>query len=420
MPAIKVLSITDLHFNPCYDFTLIPKLEKSAVNQWESIFQSSQITACSVYGEDTNYPLLISFFKQVQSLGKVSFVMFSGDFLGHHLRSLYEKGSNDMSKNGYESFITKTFEFLVMLFKRYLPNTLIYPTLGNDDNFDGDYKIAAQGAFLSMVQNNWQSILTLPETFKEAGFYSMPINALENTTLLSLNNIFMSGSYNVNNPINAAQVQLDWLKQELQACKGENVWLMFHEPLGINIFPTIKENDYANPHDVEMFLKNEYYQELLNILTSYSEEIKIIFSGHTHKDSFRVLQNTEKEPLLYSHITPSISPIFGNNAGFQLFFVDAQSAIVQDYETYALNVSNKEASWQCEYRFSTTYKQPNITPQSMQALWDSLATEPSMKEAYKNFYCVGHTPIKEEDWKVYYEAINHLNAQSFSSTFKPS
>lgn len=54
------LSISDVHFNPFYDPSLVPRLVQADVQEWEGIFAGSQVTAVSTYGSDVNYPLLRS------------------------------------------------------------------------------------------------------------------------------------------------------------------------------------------------------------------------------------------------------------------------------------------------------------------------------------------------------------------------
>jgi len=54
------LLLSDIHFDPYADTTLVPKLAEAPVDQWTSIFESSSLKAFSIYGKDTDYPLLAS------------------------------------------------------------------------------------------------------------------------------------------------------------------------------------------------------------------------------------------------------------------------------------------------------------------------------------------------------------------------
>src|SRR5665647_580309 len=54
-----VVVVSDVHFDPFYDPSLFPALVAADVSEWEGIFKTSQITAPSAWGNDTNYPLFV-------------------------------------------------------------------------------------------------------------------------------------------------------------------------------------------------------------------------------------------------------------------------------------------------------------------------------------------------------------------------
>src|SRR5271166_4100797 len=56
----KFLIVSDIHFNPMADPTLVPELAAADPGQWEPILQRTQPTAFSPYGQDTNWWLLQS------------------------------------------------------------------------------------------------------------------------------------------------------------------------------------------------------------------------------------------------------------------------------------------------------------------------------------------------------------------------
>ena len=80
-----VVVFSDVHFNPFYDPSLFPELVAADAGEWESIFQTSNITAPSVWGSDTNYPLLALALSSIkQNLGASPLIIFTGDILGHN------------------------------------------------------------------------------------------------------------------------------------------------------------------------------------------------------------------------------------------------------------------------------------------------------------------------------------------------
>src|ERR1041385_3902857 len=64
----KFFSLSDIHFDPYYDTTLLPQLVKTNVQGWEAIFQSSQLKTYSPYNVDANYLLMSSAFSSMSAL----------------------------------------------------------------------------------------------------------------------------------------------------------------------------------------------------------------------------------------------------------------------------------------------------------------------------------------------------------------
>src|ERR1700749_2617569 len=54
-PSGRFFTLSDLHFNPYYDSSLVMKLAQTDVQNWEAIFQSSQVKNYGVYGQDSYF-----------------------------------------------------------------------------------------------------------------------------------------------------------------------------------------------------------------------------------------------------------------------------------------------------------------------------------------------------------------------------
>jgi len=193
------LSITDLHFDPCYDPEIIDTLLETNPEQWESVFKCSSITQMPVHGQDTNYPLIASLFEELSSYAHAGFVLFSGDFLGHSLQQKFQKAATDKSSDNFKQFISKTIAFLAFKFDQAFPGKAVFPSLGNDDSFSGDYAISPGGEFLDMFTRTWQPLFrqsgkmnqqSFESSFTAGGYYSTPVPGQPGRRLVVLNNIF--------------------------------------------------------------------------------------------------------------------------------------------------------------------------------------------------------------------------------------
>ena len=430
--SFKFLSVSDLHFNPCYDKAIVKRLFQSGPEDWDSIFKSSTIKTPSPFYQDTNYPLLTSFLEDAGSRGDFDFILFSGDFLGHDLRDLYQQSSGDASFSDYEAFISKTVSFLSACFQETFPGKVIFPCIGNDDNYDGDYKITPGSGFLDMVTECWAPILNLAEkrgqtsffeTFPKGGYYTAALPGLPNRRLIVLNNIFMSQSYAGGCAPGLVYAQLAWFKEMLSDCKekGEKAWVVFHEPLGINVYTSLHPKNKTLADTPVPFMKTRYYEVLFRHLGTFYPDIEVIFSGHTHMDDFRVMLGSEDKPLLYNHITPAVSPLFGNNPGYQVFTVNRDTLVPSDYTTRFLNLleikGDTPGVWADEYSFGKTYGKTTIDAQTMKGIWDDLGKPGAGQTDFMTYYDVSNTGspgLTKDNWQANYDGIIDITIKEFA------
>ena len=75
----RFLNFSDLHFNPCFDQSIIPDLVQSPAADWPDIFERSQQKSLSSYHQDSNYFLLLSFLMDAKEQAGLSHK--SGHFL---------------------------------------------------------------------------------------------------------------------------------------------------------------------------------------------------------------------------------------------------------------------------------------------------------------------------------------------------
>ena len=88
--SFPVVVFSDVHFNPFYDLSLFEALNAADAGQWAGIFQTSLIKAPSVWGADTNYPLLALALSSIkQNLGTSPLIIFTGDILGHKFSQMF-------------------------------------------------------------------------------------------------------------------------------------------------------------------------------------------------------------------------------------------------------------------------------------------------------------------------------------------
>ena len=241
--------VSDLHFNPMADPSLLGELVAGDPARWESILNRTTPAAFSQYGSDTNWWLLKSAMEQFPAtLPHPTFIMVTGDLLAHDFPATFQNVTHDSDQQHYRAFVLKTVEFLAIQLQRRFPGTRIFLTPGNNDNDCGDYTIQANGAFLDDTAPIARELAVgddeLVNTWKVLGSFNVPHPALPGVRIISFNSIFLSSKYRARSSINgcapvsstAASDLMEWLERNLAAAAQANlkVWLMFHIPPGID------------------------------------------------------------------------------------------------------------------------------------------------------------------------------------------
>jgi sphingomyelin phosphodiesterase acid-like 3 len=406
--SIPFASCKTLSFKSCQ---IANKLRQAPATDWQSIFEKETNQAPAESPHDTNYALLKISLAQISAVNASEhprFALVLGDFLAHNFRAQYILATHDRSLTGYQSFVKKTLQFLTSEIHQGLPDIDVYPALGNNDSYTGDYNVQPGGSFLRDTAATWAMLITngdnlraLSATFPIAGFYA--VNLPDKQKLLMLDTVLFSTAIKGQGVAQAAQLELKWLRTQLQVAsqQQQSVLLAFHIPGGVNVYMTLL-NIF---HGVDEFWQHDVSKEFNNILKEYASTIKAILPGHIHMDSFQVvnLNDTHAVPVSY---TPSISPIFGNNPGFKVYSYDKATLQLTDYDMYfyPLNEPSNTRQWHKEYSFNKVYHENCVACDLLTGM-KNLTPSGNLANNYKQFYAVNTQTqpiIKNHYWLPYY------------------
>ncbi len=138
-------------------------------------------------------------------------------------------------------------------------------------------------------------------------------------------------------------------------------------------------------------------------------------------DDFRVIE-AERIGLAVNKLVPSISPIFRNNPGFQVYQYDRKSGAVRNYRTYYLsNLSTagkptefEQVKWEREYDFREAYQQPAMDISAIVSIARALKTDAFLQGLYTRFYSVSGPPgFDSLTLSAYSCAILHTTLEEF-------
>lgn len=422
-PAARFLAIGDFHFDPYDGLTReqFAVLAAAPLERWPELLASQRPAA---WGRDSPLALVDSALADARRvLPDPDFILCPGDFLAHGWQNKYDRlaaASRSQNVEAYRTFTTNVLRLLAQRVRQAFPETPFLPVLGNDDSYCGDYAIGPNSPFLAMFAEVWAPLLNAPvaedalrdlhATFARRGYYTLKLPQLVKHRLIALNTVFFSALYDnaCGDPADTPSLDhLDWLEQTLAraSAEGESVWLLMHIPPGIDGYSTNQAGGAP-----KVFWQPELTAKFLQLLQQHPGVVQMAFAGHTHMDDFRLMRS-QGQPLLLTKIVPSVSPIFRNNPGYQIFDCDRQTGLVANYQTHhmplaatggpAPGASSAGAAdaataargpWRLEYDFRQAYDLTALNAPSIARLAAKIAEGGPVEQAYLQYYPVGGAP----------------------------
>lgn len=343
----KFITIADIHFDPFYDCinspkrpcAIIKKLNQADYKDWNTIFQQFSDKKISRILHDTNYALLkltLSNLQKAHQSEHPQFVIILGDFLGHDFRRDYAAYSGDKTKLGYEKFVKKILQFLTDEFNEVFPDIDIYPVVGNNDSYSGNYRSDPGGQFFQETAQTWAPLiknkvnqLAFIQQFPVGGYYV--VNLSDNHQLIVLNAVLFSArNKNNNKHLYPALSELTWLEKKLEMLSSQHkkIILAYHIPIGIDVYATLKDK----LNKIHPFWNPLLTQKFEAELNKYPTTVTAMLVGHIHIESLQLVayDKIDNIPVI---LTPSISPIYGNGPAFKIMTYDLNTLEVNPIRT---------------------------------------------------------------------------------------
>jgi hypothetical protein len=425
------LSVSDVHFNPFYDHSLVAKLSAANVDLWEAILKTSKDDQISGDRQDANFILFDMALAQMKEVDPNPEIMLvTGDFLSHNFTDSLARNFSD---NGTQTeFANKTIQFAALMFQKYFPNTEVLPVLGNNDSYCGDYLLQPKGAFLKMFARAWVPLQHNMDAKKDSafvnqfgmgGYYTYSPASCPDLQIVLMNTVYFSTKYydgcGLGNSLTPGTVEMAWLntllkKNATKKAKAQKIWMAYHVPPGMDVYSSIRKGD-------EVTMWNDSFSKSFIALTEkYQDVIKANFAGHTHMDEFRVLYGAMAKPISFVHITPSISRSNGNYPGFQTVEFKKARYTISNFQTYCLNAQYiASPKWSLEYDFATTYHVNSQTPISLDAIRQKMkgnGSKAMMK--YCTYYDVSnpkHVNSIKNNWIEYWCGTGSFGTATFKN-----
>ncbi|CAL4147603.1 unnamed protein product, partial [Meganyctiphanes norvegica] len=394
-PRIKVLQISDIHFDPYYEEGSNSKCFEPLCCRTTSGTLKNSTHAAGRWGNygrcDIPQRTLENMLQHIaQTHPDITYIMWTGDVPPHDIWNQTRQSNLDILEN------------TVYLLRYYFPNTPIFPALGNHESapvnsfpppfVNGNSSVDYLYKELSRHWLHWLPNHT-SSTIDKGAFYSVLIKP--GFRIISLNMNFCN---NLNwwllvNSTDPAQ-ELQWLVFELQGAeeRGEVVHILGHIPPG--------------KWDCLQVWSANYY----TIVNRYESTITGQFFGHTHYDEFELFFDS-REPhraTSIAYIAPSVTTYVGLNPGYRIYTIEGDyedsRKMVLDHATWVMDLNtannrNSSPKWYHLYSAKADYNMGNLSPLE----WDNLVTRMIQDpDTFDKFY--GHfwknSPVRHPCDKV--------------------
>ncbi|XP_005101263.2 sphingomyelin phosphodiesterase [Aplysia californica] len=380
-PTFKFLHLTDVHFDAAYKpgsnaqcgEPLCCRADSGPVtNKSDGAWKFGDYRRC-----DTPLWTLENLFSTLAAQkDQYAYVIWTGDLPAH-----------DVWEQPREAQLS-SLRTVVALLRKYLPDTPIYPSLGNHESspvnsfpppyVKGNNSITWLYDALADSWKNWLPASAL-ETVRKGAYYSVSPHKGFRVVSLNMNYCNNQNWWMLLNMTDPAG-ELQWLVNTLQAAEnvGEKVHILGHIPPGI--VDCVKAWSW------------NYYK----IVSRYQNTISGQFFGHTHSDSFEVFYDVETFtiPVGVAYVAPSVTPYSDLNMGYRFYTVDGfyanSSYQVLDHSTYILDLEKAERegniTWELEYSAKAAYNMSSVYPKDWDQLIEVMKRNTTMLQLYNKFY----------------------------------
>lgn len=410
-PGTSVLVISDLHFNPFYDPSLLPTLRQTPASQWASVFATSHDTVFSAHGQDTDFPLLRSASAAMkQAVPNPAFVVITGDFLVHSFADTFAAYAHDTT--GWRDFADSTMAFMASWAGALYPDVPIYPSIGNNDSDCGDY--APDPHFLASAARSWAPLAQrgggapgFAAAFDAGGYYVVHPPAA-GVTLVMLNDIYWSSSFDDVCWAGLGAQEMRWLGQVLDSTRaaGGKAWLAAHIPPGVDLYAS-----RHHPQSPTLLMDSAYAAPYVSLVGAHADVVSLVLTGHTHMSEFRVFPGLSGGSGVPNIGIPAVSPIFYNNAGFASLTLGDGGAVT-NYTAYAL----ANGQWAKTFDFGSLYGQNKVTAASMRAASQRIQQDPTVRATWEQAYVgLGSPGPTDSNWPIYWCGITQPDPASYAA-----
>lgn len=287
-----------------------------------------------------------------------TFIMYNGDSNPHYVDVGY---ANPYDRDDVLEYAEEGMKIIHDVW----PDIPFIPILGNHDNYPSDQlAVNEEGlAHLKTIGEMFSAYIPQDEvdTFTSKGYYVHDISddiriIVMTSVLCDLVNFYatFTGGENDMGMFAAVRAALEQARAD-----GKHVLFALHRPAGKHETTTT----FADFLPVCRNKLNAIYNDFADIMTYGS------FTGHTHKNSFRIFVDEDKKPIHVQFVCIGLTSYHEQQPGNNLYYYDEDKHVITDAIEMYMNVdaSNKANEVVLEEfpSLAETYNIPDLSAASM-------------------------------------------------------
>ncbi|XP_004534319.1 sphingomyelin phosphodiesterase [Ceratitis capitata] len=364
---LKVLHITDLHYDPLYTPGSLAECDEPQCCQRDVEFIEST-KAAGYWGDyrdcDAPWHMLDDAFAQIKAEHtKIDYIYQTGDVVDHMVwGTSVEKNTESLKKVN-----TRLAEIF--------PDVPIYPCIGNHEPHPlnlfspGDVPDGVNTRWLyEQLYEQWSTWLPADtkNTILEGGYYTVSPRVGFRVIALNNNDCYTSNWWLFYDGTNKIP-QLQWLHDTLLAAEkaGEYVHILTHIPTGDSTCWSV------------------WAREFNRLVERFRNTISGIFNGHSHKDEMHLYYSANGHAVAVAWNGGALTTYSDRNPNYRLYHVEDESMQVVDHETWIFNLTeanshgdSKSPNWFKEYEFAAEFT-TNLSPAGIDKLLEEMAENPN-------------------------------------------
>ncbi|XP_053681998.1 sphingomyelin phosphodiesterase-like [Sabethes cyaneus] len=382
LPPIKILHITDIHYDPEYKQG-VESLEvaKRCKNTFGCCRTAPSAGATENYWGnyhfcDTPKHLLETTLKQIAAKHPdINLIYLTGDLLRHHITEIDFETLKRDSSYVLDLFIS-TFRNVPILFAYGNHDTNVFGAFSSalvntkDGGQANVYSFYQQ--WIKELWNNGKLIDNLKIPPKTEGYYTVKFTGKFRVIVLNSNIAYIYNWWMLVEHFYAAELQ--WLQNVLARAESrqERVHILSHIPPN---HPT---------------LLHGWSREYQRIVERYSGTIVAQFNGHSHFDEFAMFYDSRdlSKPISVAWNGGALTPHVYNNPNYHIITLDPKNLGVSQLESYYLNLAEanenprRDLNWKLLFNMTDTYGLENLSLESLDRFVQCLAADESVSQQY--------------------------------------